>query len=105
MARQRCQSASACAGPNTTAGSTAFSPTRNTPVHATARHCRLYTRYSTSSTGSALTLTASASHQPPHAHFPRRKSSNRSEEHTSELQSPMYLVCRLLLEKKNKTTY
>src|SRR5437762_3596433 len=26
----------------------------------------------------------------------------RSEEHTSELQSPMYLVCRLLLEKKNK---
>src|ERR1017187_11043171 len=27
--------------------------------------------------------------------------STRSEEHTSELQSPMYLVCRLLLEKKN----
>src|SRR5437763_7137761 len=29
--------------------------------------------------------------------------STRSEEHTSELQSPMYLVCRLLLEKKNNT--
>src|SRR5437762_9566905 len=29
-------------------------------------------------------------------------SSERSEEHTSELQSPMYLVCRLLLEKKKK---
>src|SRR5258708_12710309 len=28
----------------------------------------------------------------------------RSEEHTSELQSPDHLVCRLLLEKKNKTT-
>src|SRR5256885_4089341 len=28
----------------------------------------------------------------------------RSEEHTSELQSPCNLVCRLLLEKKNKTT-
>src|SRR5437879_10074419 len=28
----------------------------------------------------------------------------RSEEHTSELQSPMYLVCRLLLEKKKNTT-
>src|SRR3989441_4830736 len=28
----------------------------------------------------------------------------RSEEHTSELQSLAYLVCRLLLEKKNKTT-
>src|SRR5258708_15191266 len=28
---------------------------------------------------------------------------NRSEEHTSELQSPDHLVCRLLLEKKNNT--
>src|SRR5438445_8749555 len=28
--------------------------------------------------------------------------SNRSEEHTSELQSRQYLVCRLLLEKKKK---
>src|SRR2546426_6524353 len=28
----------------------------------------------------------------------------RSEEHTSELQSPCNLVCRLLLEKKNNTT-
>src|SRR5437762_7109110 len=31
-----------------------------------------------------------------------QKKKSRSEEHTSELQSPMYLVCRLLLEKKNK---
>src|SRR5256885_16920126 len=29
----------------------------------------------------------------------------RSEEHTSELQSPCNLVCRLLLEKKKKTVY
>src|SRR5437763_13227041 len=29
----------------------------------------------------------------------------RSEEHTSELQSPMYLVCRLLLEKKKNNQY
>src|SRR2546430_13139852 len=29
----------------------------------------------------------------------------RSEEHTSELQSQSNLVCRLLLEKKNKTTF
>src|SRR5258708_26731631 len=28
----------------------------------------------------------------------------RSEEHTSELQSPDHIVCRLLLEKKNKST-
>src|SRR5437879_8567984 len=31
-----------------------------------------------------------------------RNGDSRSEEHTSELQSPMYLVCRLLLEKKKK---
>src|SRR3712207_7310046 len=29
----------------------------------------------------------------------------RSEEHTSELQSRQYLVCRLLLEKKKKNTF
>src|SRR3712207_8839811 len=32
--------------------------------------------------------------------WPRSCSSSRSEEHTSELQSRQYLVCRLLLEKK-----
>src|SRR5690348_17514098 len=31
-----------------------------------------------------------------------RHRSERSEEHTSELQSPVHLVCRLLLEKKKK---
>src|SRR5256885_11298341 len=34
----------------------------------------------------------------------RERYSARSEEHTSELQSPCNLVCRLLLEKKKKTT-
>src|SRR3712207_7298972 len=38
---------------------------------------------------------------------PRRRADDdlrhRSEEHTSELQSRQYLVCRLLLEKKNNT--
>src|SRR3712207_8860894 len=38
----------------------------------------------------------------PGARDPRRRRSPRSEEHTSELQSRQYLVCRLLLEKKNK---
>src|SRR5256885_3600437 len=33
------------------------------------------------------------------------KSERRSEEHTSELQSPCNLVCRLLLEKKKKRRY
>src|SRR2546426_6110720 len=32
---------------------------------------------------------------------PRKRCFARSEEHTSELQSPCNLVCRLLLEKKN----
>src|SRR5256885_5950151 len=48
---------------------------------------------------------ARASHRPrPRQPSPRRartkKRSGRSEEHTSELQSPCNLVCRLLLEKK-----
>src|SRR5687767_15556650 len=33
------------------------------------------------------------------------QSARRSEEHTSELQSLAYLVCRLLLEKKKKKNY
>src|SRR5258708_10024562 len=37
--------------------------------------------------------------------FHEGNSRKRSEEHTSELQSPDHLVCRLLLEKKKKHTY
>src|SRR5687767_15316833 len=43
-----------------------------------------------------------APHARPHTRCNKR---DRSEEHTSELQSLAYLVCRLLLEKKNKKTY
>src|SRR5256885_9507496 len=35
----------------------------------------------------------------------QKRSAARSEEHTSELQSPCNLVCRLLLEKKKNITY
>src|SRR3989441_7009923 len=35
----------------------------------------------------------------------RRRRQGRSEEHTSELQSLAYLVCRLLLEKKKRTMF
>src|SRR5258707_7442040 len=42
-------------------------------------------------------------------HFPERHwlrlALQRSEEHTSELQSRQYLVCRLLLEKKKEETF
>src|SRR3712207_9005692 len=37
-----------------------------------------------------------------HAGLCLAEGQRRSEEHTSELQSRQYLVCRLLLEKKNK---
>src|SRR3712207_8110132 len=36
---------------------------------------------------------------------PTRGKGDRSEEHTSELQSRQYLVCRLLLEKKKNILY
>src|SRR2546422_7070046 len=37
--------------------------------------------------------------------FPEKTESRRSEEHTSELQSRLHLVCRLLLEKKKIHTH
>src|SRR5438876_2249597 len=40
----------------------------------------------------------------PSAVGPTESPALRSEEHTSELQSPVHLVCRLLLEKKKKIT-
>src|SRR2546426_8234163 len=40
--------------------------------------------------------------QPSLSCSPLSESTERSEEHTSELQSPCNLVCRLLLEKKKK---
>src|SRR5882757_4709761 len=65
--------------------STASSPTTGTPgrilAKPTARRC---------SEATSATVTTS----------PGRR--RRSEEHTSELQSRQYLVCRLLLEKKKK---
>src|SRR5437762_7126007 len=49
-------------------------------------------------------VTRSPSSIPVDGRWTERPFLRRSEEHTSELQSPMYLVCRLLLEKK-KTTH
>src|SRR2546425_11289412 len=51
--------------------------------------------------GSALVRRSSRA-EPEKLRRPGRESSGRSEEHTSELQSLAYLVCRLLLEKKKK---
>src|SRR3712207_8055688 len=45
-----------------------------------------------------------AQHLEPATRVDHRVRAPRSEEHTSELQSRQYLVCRLLLEKKQKRT-
>src|SRR3989441_2076644 len=58
---------------------------------------------STGDTSAALAAYGAAAGIPTVVFLPRNKVS-RSEEHTSELQSLAYLVCRLLLEKK-KTTH
>src|SRR5687768_18294253 len=50
----------------------------------------------------ALTRAATQVQVPDGIASSRRRSSGRSEEHTSELQSRLHLVCRLLLEKKKK---
>src|SRR5690348_18221426 len=56
-------------------------------------------------TGSGRTTRAGPARRPARSRgMPRPsqgRASGRSEEHTSELQSPVHLVCRLLLEKKN----
>src|SRR5438552_12174467 len=63
---------------------------------------------STSCSGSAAARapTSSACCGRPASSRPKQPSRRRwrSEEHTSELQSPDHLVCRLLLEKKKKDT-
>src|SRR5258707_4048068 len=43
-------------------------------------------------------------HRTPRHDMPHRHVTLRSEEHTAELQSRQYLVCPLLLEKKNNNT-
>src|SRR5258708_15914112 len=48
-----------------------------------------------------MLLGRQSSQEPPASQYPQGRV-QRSEEHTSELQSPDHLVCRLLLEKKKK---
>src|SRR5256885_9567399 len=76
-----------------------------TPHHATAR--RNLPAHWCSRAGSARHACSSCAYRSINFFVPRpgkltdtRRSSSRSEEHTSELQSPCNLVCRLLLEKK-----
>src|SRR5256885_9052900 len=63
---------------------------RSAPSHRAASITRSTIRSSSSRMSPAIRLRR-----------PTRTALHRSEEHTSELQSPCNLVCRLLLEKKN----
>src|SRR5258707_2921085 len=57
-------------------------------------------RSSASISPTTFSLSAAMMRMPKCRAIPARGSASRSEEHTSELQSRQYLVCRLLLEKK-----
>src|SRR2546425_10115641 len=73
-----------------------FNDTATTEIYTLSLHDAL-------PISSALTYgVASAPASPVPTLRPRVESLGRSEEHTSELQSLAYLVCRLLLEKKKK---
>src|SRR5690348_17682103 len=65
-------------------------------------HFNLYSSSSNNKSVSLESITTWSSGLP--SYLPdrsrRRREAGRSEEHTSELQSPVHLVCRLLLEKK-----
>src|SRR5215216_7164630 len=78
-------------------------------VRSCASTLTAWNPYTGSISGGAYSCAKSAREKPPlrspvHCIGVRTPSrSPRSEEHTSELQSPDHLVCRLLLEKKKKT--
>src|SRR2546430_8486065 len=67
------------------------------------RHCLGRSNGSTG-LGGFREATDRISHAERHVIFGQSLLESRSEEHTSELQSQSNLVCRLLLEKKKKTT-
>src|SRR5258708_39249936 len=75
-----------------------FNDTATTEIYTLSLHDAL----PICKTGGRQQLERTAVRVPPGAVEARRLLQSRSEEHTSELQSPDHLVCRLLLEKKNK---
>src|SRR3712207_8636581 len=74
---------------------------RSRPAAVSGRECRLRRRVADRQAhGRAAAVTADRHVEPVAVAAPVPRSHVRSEEHTSELQSRQYLVCRLLLEKK-----
>src|SRR5205823_13454205 len=80
-----------------------------TQIYTLSLHDALPISYGTFQHLSAMDVLEPARVSIPPAEFPRESAQRRmpfaprSEEHTSELQSLAYLVCRLLLEKKKNT--
>src|SRR5438445_12167406 len=75
-----------------------FNDTATTEIYTLSLHDALPISLRSTSTSSAPKRGSSSKSRAP----ARATHSLRSEEHTSELQSRQYLVCRLLLEKKKK---
>src|SRR3712207_7847638 len=87
---------------------TLFRSTSNADASAQSRKPSTQCKDSTTTGSGCLQSTHRTRREKPKdtidSHVSTRKStSRRSEEHTSELQSRQYLVCRLLLEKKKTT--
>src|SRR2546425_8903444 len=72
-------------------------PTTPGPCTVCARNPEMLRRFLTG----APVADSLSPHGPHHLLLRPHRPDRRSEEHTSELQSLAYLVCRLLLEKKN----
>src|SRR3712207_6883118 len=79
-----------------------FNDTATTEIYTLSLHDALPISPRSSPTGCGP-ATLSKTPRPPRRHQGNRSNhfASRSEEHTSELQSRQYLVCRLLLEKNN----
>src|SRR3712207_7226771 len=75
-----------------------------TRPRAAATRPRREGREASSSTSGPSSLARPSTSTPPSTSR-STPAEDRSEEHTSELQSRQYLVCRLLLEKKKKKRY
>src|SRR2546429_5164665 len=85
------KAASVSFSPSTTISNLAHGDLRTSFRASRADHCREGLCFQKSSEGAAEGIA--------------RSRLTRSEEHTSELQSRLHLVCRLLLERKNKPGY
>src|SRR2546422_6893959 len=82
-----------------------FNDTATTEIYTLSLHDALPIFGSTSASDNARFRTStrlSSSSRESLGHIRDAASPERSEEHTSELQSRLHLVCRLLLEKKKK---